>query len=297
MKTILCLVFVSVLALPAAWGRDFRELTNLEGRKLHAELLDLTDGKLKIRANDRVFEIPLETLSEEDRTFLAEWDAKRRGDGGDGADSEYPELIFADDFSADGFGEQWRHYKSGSVVKDGVLMGITPEGSDHAAVDSIRFEGRRDLEVSVKFKFAGPAGERFNIWFDDYNYKGSHAGHICSVSVSPTGGSIADAKTGAFENSIYEKKKSPEGLDADTLKMLESKTSRYSLELDRDEWHTLLVRTRGDRVVVSIDGKEVGELESEGVGHLTKSLVSLTTNLVDVHYDDFSVRAARVTAE
>ena len=39
------------------------------------------------------------------------------------------------------------------------------------------------------------------------------------------------------------------------------------------------------------------ELESEGVGHLTKSLVSLTTNLVDVHYDDFSVRAAKGAAE
>ena len=213
------------------------------------------------------------------------------------ADSEYTELIFADDFTADGFGEQWKHYKSGSVVKDGVLMGITPEGSDHPAVDSIRFEGRRDMEVSVKFNFVGTQGERFNIWFDDYNYKDSHAGHICSVSVSPTGGSIADAKTGAFENAIYEKKKSPEGLDADTLKMLETKTSRYPLELDRDEWHTLLVQTKANHVVVFIDGKEVGELESEGVGHLTKSLVSLTTNLVDVHYDDFSVRAAKVAAE
>ena len=273
-------------------------MTNLEGRKLNAELLDLTDGKvLKIRANDRVFEIAVDTLSEEDRTFLAEWDAARKGDEAGAADSEYTELIFADDFTADGFGEQWKHYKSGSVVKDGVLMGITPEGSDHPAVDSIRFEGRRDMEVSVKFNFVGTQGERFNIWFDDYNYKDSHAGHICSVSVSPTGGSIADAKTGAFENAIYEKKKSPEGLDADTLKMLETKTSRYPLELDRDEWHTLLVQTKANHVVVFIDGKEVGELESEGVGHLTKSLVSLTTNLVDVHYDDFSVRAAKGVAE
>ncbi len=39
------------------------------------------------------------------------------------------------------------------------------------------------------------------------------------------------------------------------------------------------------------------EFESEGVAHLTKSLVSLTTNVNDVHYDDFTVKAAPASKE
>ena len=58
---------------------------------------------------------------------------------------DYTRTIFSDDFSGEKFGPRWGHYKSGSVVKDGMLVGITPEGSDHSAVDSVKFEGERDL--------------------------------------------------------------------------------------------------------------------------------------------------------
>ena len=69
---------------------------------------------------------------------------------------------------------------------------------------------------------------------------------------------------------------------------------RFQLELEKDkeEWHELLIRTKGNKAIVKIDGEEVGELESEGIGHTTKSVVSLTTNEDDVHYDDFVVKAA-----
>ena len=58
---------------------------------------------------------------------------------------EYGRTIFADDFSANAFGPRWGHYKSASVVRDGVLVGITAPESDHSAVDNIRFDGERDL--------------------------------------------------------------------------------------------------------------------------------------------------------
>src|SRR5437868_3264271 len=109
----------------------------------------------------------------------------------------YSRPIFSDDFSASAFGKAWGHYKSGSVVKDGVLVGITPEGSDHSAVDSVRIDPERDLEVSVKFQFVSDKAKSFNVWFDDRFYKGSHAGHICNVSVAPKAVTIGDAKTGA----------------------------------------------------------------------------------------------------
>ena len=62
----------------------------------------------------------------------------------------------------------------------------------------------------------GESAERFNVWLDDKDYKGSHAGHISSIAISPTSGSISDAKTGNFENAIYEKRKGGGGEAQDT---------------------------------------------------------------------------------
>lgn len=204
---------------------------------------------------------------------------------------DYSRVIFADDFSAEGFGKAWGHYKSSSVVKDGMLIGITAPTSDHSAVDNIKFEGERDLEVSVKFRFVSDKAKSFNVWFDDKNYKGSHAGHICQATISPTGVNLSDAKTGGFDlsNGLYDRKKTNQLTD-DEKKMLATKQKRLPTQVSLQDWHTLVVRTQEDEISVSIDGKDVGSFKSEGVKHDTKSLVSLTTNPVDVHYDDFSIK-------
>ena len=207
--------------------------------------------------------------------------------------NNYSRPIFSDDFSSPGFGKRWGHYKSGSVVKDGVLVGITPEGSDHNAVDNVVIEPERDLEVSVKFRFVSEKAKGFNVWLDDKGYKGSHAGHICSVAVSPTSVVISDAKTGRFENSIYEKTKAvPPTLTPEDKAMLATKTKNFPTKLSLQDWHTLILRTKLEEIEVSLDGKVVGSFKSEGVGHETKTLVSLTTNQVDVEYDDFSIKGA-----
>jgi hypothetical protein len=205
--------------------------------------------------------------------------------------ADYPRVIFSDDFSADGFGKAWGHYKSSSVVKGGVLVGITAPTSDHSAVDNIKIEGERDLQVNVKFRFVSDKAKSFNVWFDDKNYKGSHAGHICQATISPTSVNVADAKTGGFDlsNGLYDRKKANQLTDEEK-KMLASKTTKFPVKLSLEEWHTLTVQTSGDEISVSIDGKAVGSLKSAGINHDTKSLISLTTNLVDVEYDDFSVK-------
>ncbi|TDU81841.1 uncharacterized protein DUF1080 [Prosthecobacter fusiformis] len=206
---------------------------------------------------------------------------------------EYSRVIFSDDFSGEGFGPRWGHYKSSSVVKNGVLVGITAPTSDHSAVDNIRIEGESDLEVSVKFRFVSDKAKSFNVWFDDKNYKGSHAGHICQVSVSPGYVNLSDAKTGAFTltNDLYNRKKLPGGLTDEDKKMLESKSKRVPVKLSLEEWHTLVARTKGEEIEVLVDGKAVGTFKSEGVAHPSKTLISLTTNPVDVEYDDFSIKA------
>ena len=205
--------------------------------------------------------------------------------------ADYPRVIFSDDFNAEGFGKRWGHYKSSSIVKDGVLVGITAPTSDHSAVDNIRIDGERDLEVSVKFRFVSDKAKSFNVWFDDKNYKGSHAGHICQATISPTSVNLADAKTGGFDltNGLYDRKKANQ-LAEDEKKMLASKARRVPTKVSLGEWHTLVVQTEGDTIRVNIDGKDAGSFQSAGIAHDTKSLISLTTNAVDVEYDDFSIK-------
>jgi len=204
----------------------------------------------------------------------------------------YTRTLFTDDFSGTEFGKAWGHYKSSSVIKDGVLVGTTAEDSDHAAVDYVKIEPTRDLEVSVKFRYTSDKAKNFNVWLDDKDYKGSHAGHICSVAVGPTSVNIADAKTGTFRNDIDEARRSPAGLTPEQKEFLKTKTKSFPVKLSLQDWHTLVERTKGDEVEVSIDGNVVGSFQSEGIAHETKTLVSLTTNRVDVNYDDFSIKAA-----
>ena len=205
--------------------------------------------------------------------------------------ADYSRVIFSDDFSAEGFGKAWGHYKSSSIVKDGVLVGITAPTSDHSAVDHIRLPGERDLEVSVKFRFVSDKAKSFNVWFDDKNYKGSHAGHICQATISPTSVNMADAKTGGFDltGGLYDRKKANQLTDEEK-KMLAAKQKRFPVKLSLQEWHTLVVQTKGDEITVILDGKPAGSFQSTGINHDTKSLVSLTTNAVDVEYDDFSIK-------
>ncbi|MEC5128770.1 family 16 glycoside hydrolase [Verrucomicrobiales bacterium BCK34] len=204
----------------------------------------------------------------------------------------YPELIFEDDFSEDAFGKRWGHYKSASIVEDGVLVGKTADIKDHAGVDHIRCEGRRDMEVALRFKFAGPEAKKFNVWFDDKAYKGSHAGHITSIFIHPGGGSIADAKRGHMSNALYKMRKETGTLDDAGKAILKTTMISFKKEIVEGEWHDLLIRTEGPLVTVYVDGEEVCRLESEGNAHATKSLISLTTNINDVHYDDLVIRAA-----
>jgi len=203
----------------------------------------------------------------------------------------YSKKVFSDDFSGKSFDARWGHYKSGSVIKDGMLVGITPEGSDHSAVDSVRIEPERDLEVSVKFRFASDKAKSFNVWFDDKDYKESHAGHICNVSISPKNVAIGDAKTGNFKNDIYERRKA-NTLTAEDKELLASKNKNEPIKLSLEDWHKLVIRTWGENIEVRIDGKTASTFKSEGVAHDHKTLVSLTTNPVDVHYDDFAIKAA-----
>lgn len=179
--------------------------------------------------------------------------------------------------------------KSESVVRDGVLIGITPTDADHPSVNAIDFTPQSDLEVAVSFQFHGSPS--CSVMIRDREYKGSHAGHICHVAITPQTVTLFDGKTGIFRKDIRDKRKAGEKLDAATEAMLRQKTSRNAIKLDRQAWHDLLIRVKGDVLEVYIDGQSAGRLQSEGIAHATKSNMNLTTVDREVHYDHFALRA------
>ncbi len=202
---------------------------------------------------------------------------------------EFNTVLFEDEFESGTLDKPWGSWKSESVVRDGVLVGITPKDADHPSVNAIDFTPQADLEVSVSFQFHGSPS--FSVMIRDLEYKGSHAGHICHVAIRPDMVTLYDGKTGIFRKDIRDKRKAGEKLDAATEAMLQRKSSRNAMKLDPQAWHDLVIRIEGDVMEVSIDGRKVGRLQSEGIAHATKSNMNLTTVDREVHYDHFALRA------
>ncbi len=200
----------------------------------------------------------------------------------------FQQVIFEDDFSAGKLSKRWGMYKSASTVRDGVMVGITPEDADHPSVNTIRIEPQGDLEVSVRFKFAG--SKNFQVMYRDRTCKSSHAGHICHVAVSENFLVMYDGKTGIFRKDIRDMRKAKKKLDASLVEMLKTKSSRHKIDLDKSAWHQLLIRIQGDVMESFIDGKFIGRFQSEGLAHSTKDQVNLTTGKREMLYDDFQIK-------
>jgi hypothetical protein len=57
----------------------------------------------------------------------------------------------------------------------------------------------------------------------------------------------------------------------------QSRVRQHDLERKKDEWHNLVIRTKGDTPTVYLDDDEVGSFASERITHMTKASVSVTT--------------------
>ncbi len=74
-----------------------RTWTNRDGRTIEAELTEATETEAVLQmANRQTYRIPLDTLSEADRTFVAEWLKKAEKAEGENWDSPWPSLISGD---------------------------------------------------------------------------------------------------------------------------------------------------------------------------------------------------------
>ncbi|MEM9017017.1 MAG: SHD1 domain-containing protein [Verrucomicrobiota bacterium] len=147
--------------LPALIGLTFssaalaesslRTWTNSEGRTITAELVELNDGVATLRMeNGRRYEVSLETLSEADNEFAAEWTAAKEAEARAGEMGtilgDLGDVIVETTFDEDtpptrkgdvmgwkaGIGE-WR-------IEDGMLIGDEVPEDDHASSITTRFE-------------------------------------------------------------------------------------------------------------------------------------------------------------
>ena len=199
---------------------------------------------------------------------------------------DYKQPIFADDFSAAALSKPWKKYKSSSVIRDGVLVGIEEKGGGHAAVHSVTLPEFSDVELSVDIKFEG--SRLTNLTFNENGFKGSHAGHICRVVVSPTKLILRDGKTGVFENKIYVLRQA-KTVDAATEALLKTKEASFPVKLEKGMWYAVTVRIQGDVMTAYIDGKRIGSLQSDGIAHASKNKIGLVTPKQEMHYDNMKV--------
>ncbi|WP_298864497.1 family 16 glycoside hydrolase [uncultured Gimesia sp.] len=195
---------------------------------------------------------------------------------------------FSDDFSSPKLGKQWSLYKSSSLLKDGVLVGIEEKDGGHAAVHQLRVEPCSDLELTLDIKFEG--SKSTNLTFNQHRYKETHAGHICRVIVSRNKVILRDGKTGVFNNEIFKKRKAGKKLDEQTQALLKQSEASFPVKLKEGKWYTVNVRIKGDLMQAFIDGTLVGSLHSPGIAHKTKDKIGLVTPKQSIHYDNLTVK-------
>lgn len=85
MKTIITALLIAALA-PALLAEE-RKWTNSGGKSLTAELTGIEDGKAVLQLKDKQYMVPIASLSEADRAFIAEWQKAQETAVPDSSDS------------------------------------------------------------------------------------------------------------------------------------------------------------------------------------------------------------------
>lgn len=157
---------------------------------------------------------------------------------------------------------------------DGAMHVTRHAEADHgvAIFHDVAFQ---DGAVQLKFKLR--PGDNLGVDFVDRELKTVHAGHLCMARIALKRLMLIDSKTGQMDNKIRERRlagdKSPE-----LAKLLKTKVATFNLDLAADQWYTLTVVVEGDTMRATVDGKFVGQFQSEGIGHPTKRMITLAVN-------------------
>lgn len=203
------------------------------------------------------------------------------------APAQKGELVFSDDFSAPEVGKAWRALWPALTVVDGALN-ISQEKPAHSAVGLVAV-GKKDVVIEFKFKLGGSTG--INAVCNDRDFKEGHGGHLCRVSLSPRQIFLADDKE-RLSHAIEEMKKDP-ARKAEVAKLVVGRSKNIPTKLDPTRWYQLSIEIVGDVLRVSLDGKELGFLQSSGIAHPMKSDFYFAVSGKDALFDDVKIWAAK----
>lgn len=196
-------------------------------------------------------------------------------------------VLFSDDFERRVLGPAWEGSLRSFTIADGALKGGNPPGV-HGAVAAIK-TGFKDGIIEFKFRFEGAAS--INAVCDDQVWEGSHAGHICRVTITPAAIRLGDDKEGGMRKDIMEMRKDP-ARKAEGDKLLAGRTAAFPVKIEPQTWHRLSIEIAGDKMRVVLDDKPIGFLQSPGLAHPTKTRFHFTVNGKDAALDDVRIFAA-----
>ena len=196
-------------------------------------------------------------------------------------------LLFSDDFERAEIGPAWRTSQRSFAIVDGALKAGQMR-SEHPAVGAVSVPFK-DAIIEFRFRFEGASG--ISAVCDDKAFTGSHAGHICRVTITPKLIRLGDDREGGMRNDILELRKDPKRR-AEGDKLMEGRTKAFPAMIEAHGWHLLKMEIVGEEMRVSLDEKFVGGLKSPGIGHPTKSTFHFSVSGKDVLLDDLHIWAA-----
>ncbi len=205
-------------------------------------------------------------------------------------------LVFSDEFeNRSELGEGYKVSLAGEdawTFENGALIGKQTR-DDHGSVMR-KLLDFKDAEIEFDFRLNG--GTRFNFVVGDDNEKGTHAGHICRVSISPNRINVSDDKTGTYNLDIRAMRLDPD-LSAEKkawlAEYLKGKNDAGEVDLKQGRWYHLRVRIDGERMEAYLDGKRVAGVNSPGIAHPTKTKFGMTVNGSTIDFDNLKVFAVR----
>jgi hypothetical protein len=199
-------------------------------------------------------------------------------------------LLFSDDFNRAEIGPRWDTSLRTFSTSDGALKGGQVLGK-HGAVAGVSVPFQ-DAVIEFRFRFEGAAS--INAVCDDKTFTGSHAGHICRVTITPKLLRLGDDREGGMRNDIYEMRQDTKR-KAEGDKLLAGRTATFPMPIATNQWHHLAMEIVGDEMRVSVNGKFVGQLKSPGLAHPTKSRFHFTISGQHALIDDVKIWAAGAT--
>ena len=183
--------------------------------------------------------------------------------------------LFDDDFARSDMAPKWKVGKGFFEVKDGQVSIAENPDDKHGAYAYVQPKFQfKDVVVEYSAKLDG--SRACHLMINDSAYKEAHAGHILRATLMPGKVDLADYKFGAMKNEIFDKMKDPKTTDDEKKKLRESikdKGAAFKVEADLAQWHKIRVEIVGDEMLMSIDGKPAGYLQSAGLDHATKNAI------------------------